>query len=179
MSQKERKRERERERKRGLICEVVVVESGSFQMDFKRKARRADDDEESETRCLFSPSVISIISSSSSSVFDRRFTKTCEGANMANHLCYPGARYRYRSYFSIFTFYTACSERFETHASRVLRATVWFLPQNRRRPRWVRNRRFLLLHEMVAVRCQGTTTFLASRRRRLWRRVCFALANRI
>ena len=64
-------------------------------MDFKRKARRADDDEESETRCLFSPSVISIISSSSSSVFDRRFTKTCEGANMANHLCYPGARYRY------------------------------------------------------------------------------------
>ena len=71
-----------------------------------------------------------------------------------------------RSYFSIFTFYTACSERFETRASRVLRATVWFLPQNRRR-------------EMVAVRCQGTTTFLASRRRRLWRRVCFALANRI
>ena len=66
-------------------------------MDFKRKARRADDDEESETRCLFSPSVISIISSSSSSVFDRRFTtKTCEGANMANHhLCYFGARYRY------------------------------------------------------------------------------------
>ena len=84
-----------------------------------------------------------------------------------------------RSYFSIFTFYTACSERFETRASRVLRATVWFLPQNRRRPRWVRNRRFLLLREMVAVRCQGTTTFLASRRRRLWRRVCFALANRI
>ena len=59
-------------------------------MDFKRKARRADDDEESETRCFFSQILgISIISSSSTtSVFDRRFTKTCEGANMANHLCY-------------------------------------------------------------------------------------------
>ena len=67
-------------------------------MDFIRKARRADDDEESETRCFFSQILgISIISSSSTtSVFDRRFTtKTCEGANMANHLCYPGARYRY------------------------------------------------------------------------------------
>ena len=60
---------------RGLICEGV--ESGSFHMDFKRKARRADDD--------------------TTYVFDRRFTtKTCEGANMANHhLCYFGARYRY------------------------------------------------------------------------------------
>ena len=64
---------------RGLMCEGV--ESGSFQMDFIRKARRADDD---------------ISSSSTTSVFDRRFTtKTCEGANMANHLCYFGARYRY------------------------------------------------------------------------------------
>ena len=64
---------------RGLMCEGV--ESGSFQMDFKRKARRADDD---------------ISSSTTTSVFDRRFTtKTCEGANMANHLCYFGARYRY------------------------------------------------------------------------------------
>jgi len=64
---------------RGLMCEGV--ESGSFQMDFIRKARRADDD---------------ISSSTTTSVFDRRFTtKTCEGANMANHLCYPGARYRY------------------------------------------------------------------------------------
>ena len=82
---------------RGLMCEGV--ESGSFQMDFKRKARRADDNEESETRCFFSQIlVISIISSSSNTyVFDRRFTtKTCEGANMANHhLCYFGARYRY------------------------------------------------------------------------------------
>lgn len=150
---------------RGLMCEGV--ESGSFQMDFIRKARRADDD---------------ISSSTTTSVFDRRFTtKTCEGANMANLIiCATPARdIGIRSYFSIFTFYTACSERFETRASRVLRATVWFLPQNRRRPRWVRNRRFLLLREMVAVRCQGTTTFLASRRRRLWRRVCFALANRI
>lgn len=61
------------------MCEGV--ESGSFQMDFIRKARRADDD---------------ISSSTTTSVFDRRFTtKTCEGANMANHLCYPGARYRY------------------------------------------------------------------------------------
>ena len=64
---------------RGLMCEGV--ESGSFQMDFIRKARRADDD---------------ISSSTTTSVFDRRFTtKTCEGANMANHLYYPGARYRY------------------------------------------------------------------------------------
>ena len=86
MSQKER--ERERERKRGLICEVV--ESGSFQMDFKRKARRADElTRAKETRCFFLFLVIiSIISFSSSFVFDRRFTKTCEGANMANHLCY-------------------------------------------------------------------------------------------
>lgn len=54
------------------MCEGV--ESGSFQMDFIRKARRADDD---------------ISSSTTTSVFDRRFTtKTCEGANMANHLCY-------------------------------------------------------------------------------------------
>ena len=62
---------------RGLTCEGV--ESGSF---LKRKARRADDD---------------ISSSTTTSVFDRRFTtKTCEGANMANHhLCYFGARYRY------------------------------------------------------------------------------------
>ena len=90
VTKKERKREREM---RGLICEGV--ESGSFQMDFKRKARRADDDEESETRCFFSQIlVISIISSSTTTyVFDRRFTtKTCEGANMANHLCYPAAR---------------------------------------------------------------------------------------
>ena len=64
MSQKERKREREM---RGLMCEGV--ESGSFQMDFIRKARRADDD---------------ISSSSTTYVFDRRFTTTtCEGANMA------------------------------------------------------------------------------------------------
>ena len=74
----EREKEREREM-RGLMCEGV--ESGSFQMDFIRKARRADDD---------------ISSSTTASVFDRRFTtKTCEGANMANHLCYFGARYRY------------------------------------------------------------------------------------
>ena len=93
VTKKERKREREM---RGLICEGV--ESGSFQMDFKRKARRADDDEESETRCFFSQILVISINSSSSTtyVFDRRFTtKTCEGANMANHLCYPGARYRY------------------------------------------------------------------------------------
>ena len=66
-------------------------------MDFKRKARRADElTRAKETRCFFLFLVIiSIISYSSSSVFDRRFTKTCEGANMANHLCYPGARYRY------------------------------------------------------------------------------------
>ena len=95
LSVTEREKEREREM-RGLMCEGV--ESGSFQMDFIRKARRADDDEESETRCFFSQILgISIISSSTTtSVFDRRFTtKTCEGANMANHLCYFGARYRY------------------------------------------------------------------------------------
>jgi len=38
-----RKREEREREMRGLICEGV--ESGSFQMDFKRKARRADDDE--------------------------------------------------------------------------------------------------------------------------------------
>ena len=74
-------------------------------MDFKRKARRADELTRSkETRCFFSPLlvVISIISSSSS-VFDRRFTtKTCEGANMANHLCYHRARYRYRSFLDFY-----------------------------------------------------------------------------
>ena len=73
------------------------------EMDFKRKARRADDDEESETRCFFSPLLVISIISSSSSVFDRRFTtKTCEGANMANHLCYHRARYRYRSFLDFY-----------------------------------------------------------------------------
>ena len=150
-------------------------------MDFKRKARRADDNQGRERRDVSSCFSLLLVSS-------LILLLLCLIVVLQKHvkvltwliICATPARdIGICSYFSIFTFYTACSERFETRASRVLRATVRFLPQNRRRPRWVRNRRFFLLREMVAVRCQGTTTFLASRRRRLWRRVCFALANRI